>query len=671
MKVAKIRPSFFQQLKLLLIGKARDLRDSGLFRHVTLIAFFAWVGLGSDGLSSSCYGPEEAYRVLGEHSRLIIIVGLCVVFTIFIVGTSYSQIIRLFPNGGGGYIVATKLLSPQVGMISGSALLIDYVLTIALSVASGIDAIFSFLPPEWLHYKLYASFFGIILLALLNLRGVKESVFSLLPIFILFLILHVVLIIYALFMRSSGIGSVYTETMHDIATTGKSLGTFGMAALILKSFSMGAGTFTGIEAVSNSLPILKEPRVHTGLRTMKYMTISLAFMAFGLMVAYAIFHLVPVEGKTLNAVLLESITSNWSHSISIPLIIIVLISEAALLFIAAQTGFLDGPRVMSSMAQDSWLPKRFAVLSDRLVTQNGVFFMSVSAIFILLFTGGKVGVMIILYSINVFITFALSQTGMVRHWWLERKAEKKWFRYLIINGIGLIITVFILIMVITMKFAEGGWITILITSCLVFILVRIKRYYKHADKLMHRFDHKMFHYATEVMSIPNSNALPAYDPEARTAVICVSEYNGLGIKTFLQVMEDFHEYRNFVFVEVGMVDAGNFKGEAEMKNLQEHVVGNLEKYKMLAEKHGFFAETFHAIGTDVADEIKDLSKPIKIKYPNAVFFIGQYIFPQATAFTRMLHNQTQMAIHNRLSHKGFIMVLVPVKFYQHADADSN
>ena len=132
--------SFFQRLKLLFIGKSRDLRDEKIFHNLTLIAFFAWIGLGSDGLTSSCYGPEEIFRALGKYPSLSLFISFGVVFTILIISTSYSQIIKLFPSGGGGYKVATKLLSPRMGMISGSSLLVDYVLTISMSISAGTDA---------------------------------------------------------------------------------------------------------------------------------------------------------------------------------------------------------------------------------------------------------------------------------------------------------------------------------------------------------------------------------------------------------------------------------------------------------------------------------------------------------------------------------------------------
>ena len=161
--------SWIGKLKTLDIGGARNPFSPATYHSLSLAAFLAWVGLGSDGLSSSCYGPPEAFMALQGHTSLAIFVALAISVTIFVIGINYSQVVELFPTGGGGYFVASKLLSPSLGMVSGCALLIDYVLTIALSVASGTDAVFSFLPPEYFFFKLEFAVLGVIFLTVLNL----------------------------------------------------------------------------------------------------------------------------------------------------------------------------------------------------------------------------------------------------------------------------------------------------------------------------------------------------------------------------------------------------------------------------------------------------------------------------------------------------------------------
>src|SRR5438128_3789652 len=266
-------------ISTLLIGPARDVRDPEVFHNLSLVAFLAWVGLGSDGLSSSCYGPEEAFLALGPHQYLAVFLALLKALTLFVISASYSQTIDEFPSGGGGYLVATRLLGSYLGLISGAALIVDYVLTISISIASGGDAIFSFLPLEWQPFKFWLCIGVVVLMVGMNLRGVKESVLSLLPIFLSFVLLHVILVLYAVISRAGQLPGVLTSAAHQARSGLDMFGVLGLGIIFFLAYSMGAGTYTGIEAVSNGLPILREPRNVTGKRTMLYMALSLAFIA--------------------------------------------------------------------------------------------------------------------------------------------------------------------------------------------------------------------------------------------------------------------------------------------------------------------------------------------------------------------------------------------------------
>src|SRR5688500_7160249 len=211
-------------LKTILFGKPKDPLDPRVFHQVSLVAFLAWVGLGADGLSSSAYGPEEAYLALGDHYFLALPLAILMATTVFVISASYSHIIELFPTGGGGYLVATKLLGPKIGLLSGSALIVDYMLTITISVASAGDQIFSFLPASVHWLKLAIEFGLIVFLIYLNLRGTKESVLFLLPIFLLFVVAHIFAISLGILPRASEIPSVasitYQSTIGDIQGMG-------------------------------------------------------------------------------------------------------------------------------------------------------------------------------------------------------------------------------------------------------------------------------------------------------------------------------------------------------------------------------------------------------------------------------------------------------------------
>jgi len=652
--------TLFSSAKNIFIGLPKNPQDSRVFHQLSLIAFFAWVGLGADGLSSSCYGPEAAFLALGEHRYLGIFVALLSAFTVFLISASYSQIIRLFPAGGGGYLVASKLLSPGVGMVSGCALLIDYVLTIAISIVSGSEALFSFLPLEWQPYKIFVALFGIALLMLMNLRGVKESVMILTPIFLLFVVTHLIVIVNAFITKWGYVPEFVHSSVNEIGVTHSEVGFWGLIFIILRAYSLGAGTFTGIEAVSNGLPILREPKAATGQRTMVYMAISLSFTVVGLMVAYLLFNVHPQDGKTLNAVLFEMITETWSQPWGRVFVLVTLFSEATLLFVAAQAGYADGPRVIASMANDRWMPSRFASLSDRLVTQNGILLMGIAALLTVAFTHGSMGLLIVLYSINVFITFCLSQAGMVRHWWLVRKEDPKWKGKILINGLGLSLTSFILLSVIILKFHDGGWVTLLITGVVAICAVFIKKHYKKTLTMLHRLNALLQNAAAQSQSQPLVDIKP--DQQSKTAVILVNGYNGLGLHTVMGVFKIFgKEFRNFVFLQVGVIDAGNFKGYSEMESLQTAVEKDLNKYVVFMKSQGYYAEGSWSLGIEVVQEVVDLADTVNKQFPNAVFFGGQLVFAEDNWTNRLLHNYTVFAIQRRFYQKGIPFMILPIK----------
>jgi amino acid transporter len=578
--------------------------------------------------------------------------------TVAIICISYSQIIALFPAGGGGYLVASRLLSPTWGVVSGSALLIDYVLTISISVASGMDALFSFLPSAILGWKLAASVGGILFLTLLNLRGVRESVLLLAPVFGLFLVTHGFAVFYAFGTHASALMALPGDTLKAVHGASAEVGMFGVLALLLRAYSMGAGTYTGIEAVSNGLPILREPRVRTGRRTMTLMAISLAGMVAGLLVAYLLIGVRPLEGKTLNAVLLEQLAAGWPGWLGSMFVKIALTSAAALLLIAAQAGFLDGPRVLANMALDRWMPSRFTALSDRFVTQNGVLIMGIASLFVLLLTRGEVELLVVLYSINVFITFSLSQAGMVRHWWQVRADDPSWFWRLTINAVGFSLTFFILITLTWMKIFSGGWITILMTSALIAAAFAVRRHYDGVRRQIANLDS-----IVEAAELPAPAGSTDFAPTSnRTAVILVNGFNGLGLHTVLGAARLFGGgFKRMVFVQIGVLDAGNFKGSDEVERLRAHVKREADKYVSFVQTRGGSAEAVTAVGHEVLDELGKLVPDLIERHSNVIFFTGQLVFERETILTRFLHNYTAFALQRRLFLRGLPCAIVPIR----------
>jgi amino acid transporter len=650
------------RLRRLLLGGPKNPFDPHIHHRLALIAFFAWVGLGSDGISSSSYGPEEAYLQLGGHHYLAIYLMLATVGTILLISASYGQIIEQFPSGGGGYLVATKLLGPTAGVVSGCALVVDYILTIAISVASGCEAVFSFLPAMLQPWKLNVEFGIVASLIVLNLRGVKESVLVLTPIFLAFMASHAVLITIGILSHTSHVGSLVADTARDTHSAITSLGGLGVALVFLRAFSLGGGTYTGIEAVSNGVGTLREPRVETGKRTMLYMAISLACTAGGILLCYLLNQVQHQSGKTLNASLWEIIAGGWhigGVSIGPAVVGFTLVSEGALLFVAAQTGFLDGPRTLAAMAIDQWVPKRFGHLSERLVTQNGIIAMGVAALLVLWYTRGAVGVLIVMYSINVFLTFTLSQFAMARHWLEVRHQEQHWRRRLAIATVGGAVTVTILVIMVVLKLREGGWVTMLATGALIAFCFAVRDQYRRVRKMTSHLDETLMGLP---LPEPRQQALASDGP---TAIVLVENFGGLGIHTLLSMERLFpRRFKNVVFCSVGLVDSAQFKGVQELKALEEHVRGDLERYIVLGQRLGFYCESRYALGTELIEELEKLCLALMKEFRVPVVFAGQLVFQRENLFTRSLHYETAYAVQRRLQFNGIQVIILPIRVWE-------
>ncbi|HEX9406499.1 MAG TPA: APC family permease [Thermoanaerobaculia bacterium] len=652
-----------KRIRRLIIGPPRDVTDPKIFHHVSLIAFLAWVGLGADGLSSSAYGPEEGYKALGAHFHLSILLVAMTALTVAVISIAYSNLIQHFPGGGGGYLVATKLLGNRVGVVSGCALLVDYVLTITVSIASGCDQIWSFLPPAWAPYKFTAEFVVLFVLIIMNLRGVKESVTILAPIFMIFIVTHAFAIVYAVASHFPELPKVFHDAHADFRASVHTMGFIPMMLILLRAYSLGGGTYTGIEAVSNGVVMLREPRVRTGKRTMAMMAASLAFTAGGIMFGYLLTRSVPAVGKTMNAVLFENLFVRWHlghFPAGMAFVIVCLAAEAALLFVAAQAGFLDGPRVLANMALDSWMPHRFSQLSDRLVAKNGIYMMGIAAAASLMYTHGDITMLVVMYSINVFITFSLTELGMARHWIKDRAKEPKWKSQLAIHGTGLVMCLSILTITTLEKFSQGGWITVLVTSVLIALCFAIHHHYDNVRSSMKRLDEILTN-VPGPESVLTLTASPL-DRNVPTAVISIASFSGFGLHQILSIHKSFPNYfKQFIFVSAAVVDSGNFKGAEEIDRLVENTELNLRKYVDWAQKQGLRADYRMAVGTEAVETVVEICRQVAQEFPRSIFFMGRLIFREEKWYHRLLHNETPHAIQRRLQFDGLQAMVLPIR----------
>lgn len=651
MKIAKIRE--------MLLGKALDPMKPETRHSLALVAFIAWIGLGADGLSSSAYGPEQAFKALGTHGHFGLYLAIATAATVFIISLAYNQIIELFPTGGGGYRIATVLIGPHAGLVSGAALIVDYVLTIAISVSSGVDALFSLLPVSAQAYKLMLELVIVVVLLWMNLRGAKESIKVLMPIFVGFVVTHVVVIVYGLLAHAAGISALIPDTLIESRKLAGETSWLFTVALLLKAYSLGGGTYTGIEAVSNNVNSLAEPRVRTGKMTMLYMAISLAFTAGGIILLYLLWNARPVEGQTLNAVVFHSIFANMGlHDVKLAIALSTTLAfEAGLLLVAANTGFLGGPSVLANMAADSWVPHKFRYLSTRLVTQNGAMVMGIAAIALLLWSAGKVDLLVVLYSINVFLTFSLSLAGLCLYWLKQKRAGQRWFARMVLSVIGLMVAASILVVTVIEKFNEGGWVTILITTLVISMCLAVRAHYRETkDKI--RIVDQIF---SNQPFGPHVGPI-APDPNDQTAVFIVGNSRGGGLHALLWVQRMFPgHFKNFIFVNARTVDSHAYGGGGALEQMRAEADSTLKFFVDFCHSHGMASASSLGFGTDAVDEVIRLCEETNAEYPNAIFFSSKLIFENDNWFTRLLHNQAALAIQRRLHFDGLQMVILPMK----------
>lgn len=647
--------SLLSRVKQVVIGSPLNPFNPQIARHVSLIAFLAWVGLGADGLSSSCYGPEEAYLALGQYSHFALYIAIATAITVFVISVGYNQVIELFPSGGGGYKVASQLLGRHVGLVSGAALIVDYVLTIAVSTASSMDAIFSLLPIDLLPYKLLSEVALILALILLNMRGMKESIKFLLPIFLGFFIVHVTLIIYGIVAHHKGLSLIIPDTLNETKTAINTIGLIPVLALILHAYSLGSGTYTGLEAVSNNVNQLREPRVQTGKWTMFYMALSLSMVAAGMILLFLLWAPVPVAGQTLNAVVFHAILGD--SDLGRFLLLATISLEAGLLFVAANTGFLAGPRVLANMAIDGWMPNRFRHLSTRLVIQNGLFLFGLFALLILLWCHGKVSVLVVLYSINVFLTFSLSLFGLCVYWVKNRRtASQNWILRLLLSAVAFTITSSILCITLISKFESGGWLTVLITLAVVGVCLLIQRHYKKFNRKLAQLDIQL----KQPIDLPLT-VMPL-SPEKPTAIILVGKSAGVAMHTLLNVIRMFPcHFKNFVFLSAGVVDVESFAGQNALEEMRSDVNHNLQYFVDYCNQYGIAAEAYAGFGTDTVEELAKLAEKISKKYSNCIFFASKLIFDHDNIMTRFLHNETAITLQRNLHLLGKELVILPMK----------
>jgi amino acid transporter len=421
----------------------------------------------SDAVSSVAYGPEEVLLALVTAGTLAlplsIPIGIGISILVVIVASSYWQTIHAYPSGGGSYIVASDNLGTLPGLVAGAALLTDYVLTVSVSVASGIAALTSAFPPLF-PWRVTICVLSVAGIAIANLRGVRESG-RLFAVPTYWFIGSVVLLILM------GLFRVVTGTVQPLPTEEVKATHAVSLFLIMRAFSGGCATLTGTEAVSNGIPAFRPPEPRNAGIVMIWMAAILSSTSLGTTYLAHVYNVVPKETETVASILARAIFGENLLYYNIQF------ATMLILLVAANTSFADFPRLSSIMARDGFMPRQLANRGDKLVFSNGILILSSLSILLLIVFRGETHALIPLYAIGVFLSFTLSQAGMVRHW-LKLKDEHPKPHHIILNGLGALTTGIVTIVIAVSKFALGAWIVVVLIPLMVLGLLRVRRHYE-------------------------------------------------------------------------------------------------------------------------------------------------------------------------------------------------
>jgi amino acid transporter len=595
--------------KRVLVGAPMPLAQA---RHERLSKSVALAVFSSDALSSVAYATEEILLVLvlagAAATHLTNPIAFAIAGLLVVVAISYQQTIHAYPSGGGSYIVARANLGATPGLVAAAALLIDYVLTVAVSVAAGVAAVTS-AAPALLTHRVALGVFFVALIASANLRGVRESgrIFAV-PTY-LFIVTFAMLVGWGLVQWARG--ALPTMTAPAPAAT-TALTWF----LVLRAFSSGCAALTGVEAISNGVPAFRPPEARNAAITMGWMAGILGTLFVGISLLASALHVIAAENETVVSQIARALFGQGAFYY------VVQASTTLILVLAANTSFADFPRLSSLLARDRYAPRQFRTLGDRLVFSNGVLILAALAALLIVIFRGETHALIPLYAVGVFLSFTLSQAGMVRHWLAEGGAGWRW--RLAINGIGATVTGVVTVIIAMTKFAHGAWIVVLLIPLMVL-----------AFRAVHQ------HYERVAAELSLAHLEPDQPPLVNTVLVLVGDLH-MGVVRALRYALSLSPNPKAVYVELDPAFTGRLEERWTKGGLGVPLVVLTSPYRSVLGPLVTYIE-----------RIKQLS-------PQSVVTVVIPEFVARRWWQHLLHNQTALLVKGALLfRKNVVVVDVP------------
>ncbi len=588
--------------------------------------------LSSDALSSVAYATQEIVLVLGMAGAVglgftLPITGL-IVLLMAVVAISYRQTIKAYPRGGGSYRVSHENLGDIPGLVAGASLSIDYVLTVAVSVAAGISALTSYLPALE-PFRVPLCLLAIVLLMVANLRGLRSSAQMLSVPTYLFMVSIFVLLVAGLVKLSQGelVGLPEAEQTRQLTEAhGTQLTALG-GVLLMRAFSSGCAALTGIEAISDSVMAFRPVEWRNARRVLTVMVVLLATMFTGISaLAHQLGVVYEENGPTLLYQIGQQVFGNGM------LLFVLQISTLLILLLAANTAYADFPRLSAFLAQDGYMPRQLASMGDRLVFSNGILMLSALAGVLVLIFGGSVSRLIPLYAVGVFTSFTLSQAGMVVHWWKEQGSG--WLGKALINGFGSLVTALVSAVLLYSKFTQGAWLVVVAVPLVVSVFLTIKGHYRYVAKRLRMASDVQLH-------------LPEPPAQGGAPVVVLVGQLHRGSFEAIRYARSIAGELVAVHVDLGLGKAQAFQEQWKRQLPQVPLVVLDSPYRSLIDPVQEFVRQFEI------DHRKDRDKFCTVVLP---------VFVTRHRWENLLHNQSTIALRSALRGQG-TRVVTTVGFY--------
>lgn len=611
--------SFYSKFKRFLLGKPlpNDAYETERLNNFQGLAVFS-----SDAISSNAYATEEILKVLvlagAAGLGISIWISVVIVCLLAIVVLSYRQTVGAYPNGGGAYIVTTANFGRNPGLLAAASLMIDYVLTVSVSIASGVENITSLSQLKSLQpFAIPICIALIFLLTIINLRGIRQTGTAVMIPTYAFIAAMFIMIGMGVFQHATG----QIHVAPPAIKASENLGIF----FILRAFSQGCVALTGVEAISNGVKAFKQPEAKNAQSTTAAMGLILGSIFLGITYLANIYHIVPKKNESVVAMLAHQIFGDG------PIYTFTLIFTLLILILAANTSFSDFPRVASFLANDRFLPQQLQLFGDRLVYSNGIILLSIFASVLIVVTRASVDALIPMYAIGVYTSFTLSQSGMVKHWLNER--SQHWQVKLFLSGLGAIATGIVLVIIIIAKFTEGAWAVLIAIPIVIALFLAVNRHYKQVDSRLGVNDEEL------------ENFTPGSDPQflPPTAVVVVGEIHK-GTLEALKYAHSIAEKIAAVHVDIGRTDRDKLERQWEKIEKDVHLEIIDSPHRSLLSPIVDFVAEFEANNPDTSTTV---------------------IIPVAVTrhwWEELLHNQTAFFLKNALQSKS-VAVVTTVRYY--------